>query len=81
MSIVSVRLLQLRNISRTEPEVPASNLVPKKLLKVLVAHLNLPDDNLTNAEFWGNIARLGGFIGRSGDGNLAGKLYGVAGRG
>ena len=68
LAIVSVRLLQLRNRSRTAKEVPAEDLVPKKLLKVLVAHLNLPSDNLTTAEFWKNIARLGGFIGRSGDG-------------
>ncbi len=42
---------------RTTPELPASKLIPIKCLKVLVAHLNLPDDNLTTAEFWKSIVR------------------------
>lgn len=50
VAIVSVCLWQLRNLSRTVREIPADSLVPKKLLKVLKAHRNLPDENLTTAE-------------------------------
>ena len=65
---MSVRLLQLRTISRTTPQKKAKEWVPISWLKVLAAHLNLPSFDLTIAEFWSAIARLGGFIGRAGDG-------------
>lgn len=68
LAIVAVRLLQLRTLSRSIPESPASQVVPPLLLKVLVARLGLPNSELTMHQFWRQLASLGGFIGRKGDG-------------
>jgi len=68
LAIVAVRLLQLRTLSRSMPESPARQFVPPLLLKVLVAKLELPNSEMTMHQFWRAIARLGGFIGRQGDG-------------
>ncbi len=67
-AIVAVRLLQLRNISRTAPDLPVKGIVPAIMLNILVSRLNLPSSNLTMGEFWKCVARLGGFLGRKSDG-------------
>lgn len=69
LAIVAVRLLQLRTLSRSHPQHLASSVVPPIMLKVLMARLGLPKWELTLAEFWRGLARLGGFIGRKSDGN------------
>lgn len=63
-----MRLLQLRNISRTHPEKPAKHFVPTMILNILVARLGLLSDDLTLGKFWKCVARLAGFLGRKGDG-------------
>jgi Transposase Tn5 dimerisation domain len=65
---VQQRLLQLRNISRTHPDLPAKGIVPAIMLNILVFRLNLPSPDLTVGEFWKCVARLGGFLGRKSDG-------------
>ena len=65
---MAVRLLQLRSLSRTHPDAKASFFVPKVMLQVLVARLRLSSPELTLAEFWLAIARLGGFLARKADG-------------
>ncbi|MBW4498754.1 MAG: hypothetical protein KME57_04010 [Scytonema hyalinum WJT4-NPBG1] len=67
-AIVSVRLLQLRNLSRSHPQLLAQEYVPSIMLKVLVARLGLANCELTLGEFFLAIARLGGFLGRKSDG-------------
>ncbi|MGI2908426.1 IS4 family transposase [Tolypothrix sp. VBCCA 56010] len=68
-AIVAVRLLQLRTFSRSHPQIPAQQFVPKQMLKILVARLGLLSEDLTLGEFWIAIARLGSFIGRKSDGS------------
>jgi hypothetical protein len=56
-AIVAVRLLQLRTFSRSHPQIPAQEFVPKQMLKILVARLGLLSEDLTLGEFWIAIAR------------------------
>jgi len=69
LAIVALRLLQLRTLARTEPTLLAEDFVPPVMLNVLVARRQLPQLPLTLADFWRSLARLGGFIGRRGDGS------------
>lgn len=70
MSVVAVRLLQLKSLARTSPETPAQRVVPRIWLQMLKAArkgLQRVHD-LTVREFYREVAKLGGFLGRKGDG-------------
>lgn len=69
LAIVALRLLQLRTWARTAPTLLAEDFVPSLMLNVLVARLQLPQLPLTLGDFWRSLARLGGFVGRRGDGS------------
>lgn len=65
---IAVRLLQLRQIVRQAPEVPATAVVEPLLVQVLAHRQRLDWQTLTAAQFWAQVARLGGHQGRRGDG-------------
>jgi len=67
-TLVALRLLQLRTLSRDYPERPACEVVPEVMVRVVVARLGLFSTQLTLGEFWRAVARMGGFIGRKSDG-------------
>lgn len=70
MSIVSVRLLQLKSVARSDPDRPARSVVPLLWLQMLKAarkKLRRVHD-LTIYEFYREVAKLGGFLGRKSDG-------------
>jgi Transposase DNA-binding/Transposase Tn5 dimerisation domain len=69
-SVVAVRLLQLKSLARTQPDVPASRTVPPIWLKMLkLARKNLSRvHDLTIGQFYREVAKLGGFLARKGDG-------------
>ena len=70
-SVVAVRLLQLKSLARTNPEVPAQRVVPRvwlKMLKLARKGLNRVHD-LTVGQFYREVAMLGGFLGRKNDGS------------
>jgi len=70
MSVSAVRLLQLKSLARSSPEVPAQRVVPRVWLQMLKAArkgLHRVHD-LTIGQFYREVAKLGGFIGRKGDG-------------
>lgn len=69
LSIIAVRLLQLREASRQKPEMPARQVIAPALLATIQSYLKLPSGDLTMREFWRAVARLGGFLGRKSDGN------------
>lgn len=69
LAIVAVRLLQLRTLSRHQPDLAATALISPLMLTVLGAKLQLPRPPTTLRDFWVALARLGGFIGRRGDGS------------
>lgn len=67
--IQAVRLLQLRDVSRTAPETPARRVVPPQWLEVLRKVLIRPRPIETVREFMRALASLGGFLGRKCDGD------------
>lgn len=70
MSIVAVRLLQLKSVARAEPDRPARSVVPDLWLQMLkAARKNLHRiHDLTIYQFYRELAKLGGFLGRRHDG-------------
>jgi len=70
MSVVALRLLQLKSVARTDPDRPAKQVVPRLWLQMLkAARKNLRRvHDLTIGEFYRELAKLGGFLGRRSDG-------------
>lgn len=70
-SVIAVRLLQLKSLSRTDPDVPARRAIPNIWLQMLKlarkGRLKRVYD-LTVGQFYREVAMLGGFLGRKGDG-------------
>jgi hypothetical protein len=69
LSIVAVRLLQLKTIATKEPDRPAAEVVPLSWLQMLAA-LRGPQRKpiVTARDFLRALANLGGHLGRKGDG-------------
>ena len=70
LSVLAVRLLQLKFLSRDEPELPARSMFDPLSVKVMARYLRRPAATLTLGAFWRGIGRLGGHPGRKGDGPL-----------
>jgi hypothetical protein len=68
-AIIAIRLLQLRETSRQQPQTPARHAVEQNLIETMQRFFNLPPTDLTLREFWRLVARLGGFLGRKSDGD------------
>jgi len=70
-SVVALRLLQLKSLARVAPDVPAQQVVPRIWLQMLkLARRNLSRvHDLTVGQFFRQVAMLGGFLGRKGDGD------------
>jgi hypothetical protein len=66
--VLSVRLLQLKQVARKNPECPAEKVVPKRWLAALRLVLRRPRKITTVRDFIRALASLGGFLGRKGDG-------------
>lgn len=70
-SVVAIRLLQLKSVARTAPDTPAKKVVPSvwlQMLKLARKKLSRVHD-LTVGEFYREVAKLGGFLGRKNDGD------------
>jgi hypothetical protein len=68
LSPVAVRLVQLRDLSRRTPDCPASQAVEAEALALIAARTEQPPSTLTVGAFWTEVARMGGYLARSGDG-------------
>lgn len=68
LSPLAVRLLQLSDLSRQAPSCPADEIIEPDLLIVLAAHAGLSPFSMTGETFWREIARMGGYLARRGDG-------------
>lgn len=70
LSVVAVRLLQLKTIARHDRARKAAGTVPSRLLYLLsLLHPRLKTDQVTVDQFIREVAKLGGFIGRKSDGD------------
>lgn len=68
LSILAVRLLQLKTIARSTPDIKAAHVVPGEWLKALPRLVKTSKPIRTVKDFFRALARLGGFLGRKGDG-------------
>lgn len=69
LSIVAVRLLQLKTFAQTQPQLPADEVVPRKWIQ-MVSAVQTGKHRLihTTREFFRALAGLGGHLGRKRDG-------------
>jgi hypothetical protein len=69
LSVLAVRLLQLKTIARDEPQRPAQQVVPLCWIRMLHAlRKRPPKAPWTVRDFYRELAKLGGFLGRKSDG-------------
>lgn len=68
LSVLAVRLLQLKSVARCNPDQPAAQVVPKDWLRAVPLLLKKRRPLKTVREFFRGLAQLGGFLGRKGDG-------------
>ena len=68
LSVVAVRLLQLKSVARETPDRPAEEVVPKPWIRMLECVRRERRPLLTVGEFFRSLAKLGGFLGRRHDG-------------
>ena len=68
--MTAVRLLQLKSLAPTSPDTPAQRVVPRVWLEMLkAARKRVPNiDAMTIGQFYREVAKLGGFLGRKHDG-------------
>jgi len=66
--IIAVKLLQIRDMMRINPNELASKVVDRWSLKVIQNYYKI-DNELTIKEFYILVARMGGFLNRKSDGN------------
>jgi hypothetical protein len=65
---IAVRLLQLRDAARTQPDCPAMTVFSPPTVQVVTALTGTDPGPLTVGNCWRLIARLGGHLGRRSDG-------------
>jgi hypothetical protein len=66
LSVLAVRLLQMKTIARRQPDLPAEHVVPRPWLHMLRALRQRPIRTIN--DFMRHLAGLGGFLMRKGDG-------------
>lgn len=66
---IAARLLQLRQLARQPDERPARDVVDPLMVEVLAKREHLDSHTMSFTTFWRRVARLGGFLGRKGDGD------------
>lgn len=68
LGVIATQLLQLKNISRINPDEPAEKHVDK-LSMIILQNIYELKSPLTVREYWRRVAMLVGFMGRKSDGN------------
>jgi hypothetical protein len=69
LSVVAVRIFQLRMALECQPDAPAVQVATPEEINVLCSFHKQRAKNLTVREFVCGVAKLGGYLGRKGDGN------------
>ena len=62
LSELPVRLLQLRNLARRDPERPANALLDADLLAIVAAQADQAPALMTTGAFWKAVAQMGGYL-------------------
>ena len=69
LSILAVRLLQLRDLSKSTPHLLAIDHVDPVLVQIIALRATKRPNELSLGLFWFEVAKLGGFPARKSDGN------------
>lgn len=69
LSILAVRLLQLRDLSRYTPHLMAIEHIDPILVQIIALRSKKKPNDLSLSSFWFEIAKLGGFPARKSDGD------------
>jgi hypothetical protein len=69
LSVVAVRIFQLRCALESQPEAAAEQVATRSEIDVVRGSIGARKGPLTVRQFVRGVARLGGFLGRTGDGN------------
>ena len=78
LSVVAVRIFQLRCALQTQPEAAAEQVATAAEIEVIRRCSYPAKKTLTVREFVRGVARLGGFLGRKGDGDPGVRTSGAA---
>ncbi len=65
---LAVQLLSLKEESRLQPDLPATQVLPQDLVQVVAQLSDRKPNDLTLSLFWRLVAQLGGYQGRKSDG-------------
>jgi hypothetical protein len=70
LTVVAARLLALKQQAWADPHAPAAPHVGELEVRLVAAErgLDAPPDRITVYQFWREVAKMGGFLGRRGDG-------------
>jgi hypothetical protein len=68
VAVVAVQLLQLRELARLEPERAAQEVMPEEVVEVVAVLAEVEAEEVTAGWCWKELAKLGGYQGRKGDG-------------
>ena len=68
MSPLAVRLLQLRDLARRDPERPACEVLDAAVLAIVAAQTGQVPACMTTRAFCKAVAQMGGYLARQGDG-------------
>lgn len=69
LGLTAVWLLQLKELGRRDAQARATEAVPEIYVRVLAALRQEPVSRYTARHFWREVAKLGGFLARKGDGD------------
>lgn len=67
-NIIALRLLKLRDYARNMPNISAKKVIEPLKVDILMKYNNIKKDDLTLYEYYREVAKIGGFIGRKSDG-------------
>lgn len=67
-NIVALRLLKLRDVARNTPDILAKEVIDPLKVGILVKYRKLEKRDITIYEYYREVAKIGGFIGRKSDG-------------
>ena len=68
LSILAIRLLQLRDLARSKPNLKAVQVVQPLLVQIMASRTHADPNLMTAHQFWHAVAQVGGFPQRNSDG-------------
>jgi hypothetical protein len=67
-NIIALRLLKLRDFARNMPHISAKKVIEPLKVDILMKYNGIQKDDITIKEYYREVAKIGGFIGRKSDG-------------